>query len=445
MTHRTIGVDLAIRGDHVAQIFEDGRPLGPPLRFRHDPSSLDAFVARAIAGLGDADTVQAVMEPTGMSWFPVAHRLADAGVEVARVKGKRVKALRRYLSEHAKTDLADAQVLAAMPGFGGPRLDPVHIPAARSHALQRLTKQRGRFQDRIAASKRRLLDLVRWASPALERVLPDLRTRLALALLQRWLDPDTVLGARKPVIARFIARHASGNHPHSGPFVDALVDGLRHAAREARALHRSHVDFTELQAEVAIEVDAMLADIEAVTVLERRIDALYAELQPDDVLRSIPGRRPAPRSRPARRAPHRRPLQLRAPHPRLLRPLPPPRRQRRRRTARTEDHPRRQQPDQARPHARRRHRPQDRSRARRGLLAADDRQGPSPQAGALCRRQPPRQSHLQRPAQRQAVRPARPRRTGNLGLGGQGHRLQRFTVPESIRASRRANRPPVAA
>ena len=289
MTHRTIGIDLAIRGDHVAQIFDDGRPLGPPLRFRHDPASLDAFVARVAAGLGDTDSVQAVMEPTGMSWFPVAHRLADASVEVARVKGKRVKALRRYLSEHAKTDLADAQVLAAMPGFGGPRLDPVHIPAARSHALQRLTKQRGRFQDRIAASKRRLIDLVRWASPALERVLPDLRTRLALALLRRWLDPDAVLAARKSVIARFVARHASGNHPHSGAFVDALVDGLRHAAREARALHRTHVDFAELQAEVAIEVDAMLADIEAVTVLQRRIDALYAELQPDDVLRSIPG------------------------------------------------------------------------------------------------------------------------------------------------------------
>jgi transposase len=195
----------------------------------------------------------------------------------------------RYLSEHAKTDLADAQVLAAMPGFGGPRLDPVHIPAARSHALQRLTKQRGRFQDRIAGSKRRLIDFVRWTSPALERVLPDLRTRLALALLRRWVDPDAVLAARRSVIARSIARHASGNHPRSGPFVDALVDGLRQAAREARALHRSHVDFAELQAEIAIEVDAMLADIKAVSDLNRRIDALYAELQPNDVLRSIPG------------------------------------------------------------------------------------------------------------------------------------------------------------
>jgi len=230
-----------------------------------------------------------VMEPTGMSWFPVAHRLADAGVAVARVKGKRVKALRRYLSEHAKTDLADAHVLAAIPGFGGPRLDPVHIPAPKSHALQRLTKQRGRMQDAIADAKRRLLDLVRWASPTLERVLPDLRTRLSLALLQRWVDPDAVLTARKSAVARFVANNASGSHPHSGPFVDALVEGLRQAARDARALHRGHVDFAELQAEIAIEVDVVLAHMKALAELERRIDALYAELQPNDVLRTIPG------------------------------------------------------------------------------------------------------------------------------------------------------------
>lgn len=161
MINRTIGIDLAIRGDHVAQIYDNGQPVGRPIRFRHNPCSLDAFVARAISDIGPDDCVQAIMEPTGMSWFPVAHRLADVGVAVARVKGKRVKALRRYLSEHAKTDLADAHVLAAIPSFGGPRLDPVHIPAPKSHALQRLTKQRSRFQDAVASAKRRLLDLVR--------------------------------------------------------------------------------------------------------------------------------------------------------------------------------------------------------------------------------------------------------------------------------------------
>jgi len=47
MTRRTIGIDLAIRGDQVAQIFEDGHPVGKPIRFRLDPASLDAFVAKA--------------------------------------------------------------------------------------------------------------------------------------------------------------------------------------------------------------------------------------------------------------------------------------------------------------------------------------------------------------------------------------------------------------
>lgn len=49
-----------------------------------------------------------------MSWFPVAHRLAEAGAAIARAKGKRMKALRRYRSGYAKTDLADAHVLAAI-------------------------------------------------------------------------------------------------------------------------------------------------------------------------------------------------------------------------------------------------------------------------------------------------------------------------------------------
>jgi len=47
MTRRTIGIDLAIRGDQVAQIFDDGRPIGKPIRFRLEPVSLDRFVAKA--------------------------------------------------------------------------------------------------------------------------------------------------------------------------------------------------------------------------------------------------------------------------------------------------------------------------------------------------------------------------------------------------------------
>ncbi|WP_418609537.1 IS110 family transposase [Gluconobacter cerinus] len=277
MTFRTIGIDLAIRGDHLAQIYDDGRPNGRAIRFRHDQPSLTAFVQTAI------------MEPTGMSWFPVAHHLADAGVTVARVKGKRVKALRRYLSEHAKTDMADAQILAAMPSFGGPRLDPVHIPDPQSHALQRLTKQRSRFQNEIADARRRLLDLIRWASPRLEKILPDLGTRLSLALLRKWFHPSTVLKARRVTLAKYIAAHAGGNHPRSGPFVETLITRLREAAQYAQDLHGTHIDFSELQFEIATEIEGVLAKLQTVGDLERHIADLYKHLDPQALLLSIPG------------------------------------------------------------------------------------------------------------------------------------------------------------
>lgn len=286
---RTIGIDLAIRGDQVAQIFDDGTPVGQPIRFRLTPQDLQRFAARAKEGLPEGASIQALMEPTGMSWFPVAHRLSDAGVMPIRVKGQRVKALRRYLSEHTKTDAADAHLLGAMPAFGSHGFDPIHVPSPKGHALQRLTKQRRRLRDDVSASKRRLIDLVRWAAPGFESALPDMQTRLALALIQEWFDPHVLLGARRCKLRWFIARSASGNHPHSGPFVECLIDALRAAASDALALHGNHVDFAELQAEVSIEARLMEQRLNAIAELDRRIKVLYQELHPEDVLQTVPG------------------------------------------------------------------------------------------------------------------------------------------------------------
>jgi transposase len=289
MGQRTVGIDLAIRGDHVARILDDGRPHGKPIRFRLTPDSLGHLVRRVRDGSAPDGAVTAVMEPTGMAWFPVARWLGEAGVTVIRVKGQRVRALRRYLSEHAKTDMADAHVLGAMPLFGGLPADPVYVPNADRHALQRLTRQRERLEDEVTAIKRRLLDLVRWACPAVEAVLPDFRTNLALAVLHDLLDPGRVLKARRATLLRFVAKHASGNHPHGGPFAEALVDGLKVAAAETRRLHGTAVDFALLQLEAALEIDRLRL-IEAQLVrLGREVEALYVKLHPSDALRTIPG------------------------------------------------------------------------------------------------------------------------------------------------------------
>jgi transposase len=289
MGQRTVGIDLAIRGDHVARILDDGRPSGKPIRFRLTSDSLTRLVTSLRAGLPSGSTITAVMEPTGMSWFPVAHWLKQAGITVIRVKGQRVRALRRYLSEHTKTDAADAYVLGAIPLFGGVPADPVYVPDAERHALQRLTRQRERLEDEVSAIKRRLLDLIRWACPALEAALPDLRTNLSLAVLRELLDPACVLKMRRSALLRFVAKHASGNHPHSGPFAETLVDGLKAAASETRLLHGGTIDFTCLQMEAAIEIDRMRLVEQHLSELRREIEVLYGKLHPSDALRTIPG------------------------------------------------------------------------------------------------------------------------------------------------------------
>lgn len=289
MRRRTVGIDLAISAVQVAQIFDDGRPVGKPIRFRLTATDLKAFVARVGDGVPCGTPIEAVMEPTGMAWFPIAAWLQRARVKVIRVKGQRVKALRKYLSEHTKSDAADAHILGAIPSYGGPGLDPVHVPSPDQHALQRLTKQRHRYQDAICSSRRRLLDLIRWACPALEPVLPDTMTRLTLALLSEFFDPHRVLKTRRDVLARFIAEHAAGNHPHSGPFVDELVEALKQTATETIALHEGQVDFAALQFEIGQEVELLRLLDHNIAELERRIEVLYQRLHPSDALRSIPG------------------------------------------------------------------------------------------------------------------------------------------------------------
>jgi hypothetical protein len=67
MGQRTVGIDLAIRGDHVARILDDGRPHGKPIRFRLTPDSLGMLIARLRDGMPPGGAITAVMEPTGMS------------------------------------------------------------------------------------------------------------------------------------------------------------------------------------------------------------------------------------------------------------------------------------------------------------------------------------------------------------------------------------------
>jgi hypothetical protein len=87
MLRRTVGIDLAISAVQVAQVFDDGVAVGKPIRFRLSAEDLRGFVAAVTQGVPAGVPIQAIMEPTGMAWFPVASWLKAAGVQVIRSRG----------------------------------------------------------------------------------------------------------------------------------------------------------------------------------------------------------------------------------------------------------------------------------------------------------------------------------------------------------------------
>ncbi len=97
----TIGLDLAVQAAHKAVVLdEQGRFITPVLTLHTRPRELDQLLTRARNGEQEA-TVQVVMEPTGMAWFPVA---------VYLVNSQEVADLRRYYQRHAQSAIGSLLV-----------------------------------------------------------------------------------------------------------------------------------------------------------------------------------------------------------------------------------------------------------------------------------------------------------------------------------------------
>jgi hypothetical protein len=78
---RTIGIDLAVTAAPKAVVMApDGQFLTPVLSFQTNWDEIEQLVSRARAGVEADYPLQAVLEPTGMAWFPVAVALERLGV-----------------------------------------------------------------------------------------------------------------------------------------------------------------------------------------------------------------------------------------------------------------------------------------------------------------------------------------------------------------------------
>jgi transposase len=289
-----VGIDLGIRAKHVAAIRSGNGSRSPERRrFAHTSTDLD--------GLWDAirkerrssrDRVRVLLEPTGMSWFPVSQYLQRRGCEVVRVTGRQVQALRSYLSRHTKTDLVDAGVLAQIPSFGESHTQPLRLPTARELALKRCVKQRGRFVQQKCDTMRRLKDLVRWAHPALEAALRgELTSATARAVLRAYFNPFAMRRLGKARLQAFLETHGATTYPGIRGSKPSLAATLMEAACETIALYETSevVDFQALQREVTRELDLFEAHRAAVRELDAEIQTLAQQTGMNHLVESLPG------------------------------------------------------------------------------------------------------------------------------------------------------------
>ncbi len=285
---RTIGIDLAVKADHRAVVVdEQGRFLTPVLKVATRAAALAQLLTQARAG-APACPLSAVLEPTGMAWFPVAVYLLRQGVTVYLVKCQQVAALRRYYRCQAKSDRIDARVLAKLPLHSPETLHALRLRAGAAVACQRGCVQAERWERQITASKTRFKALLRFAWPGIETVFNDLYAVEVRWFGQHWLNPAAVLQAG--VAAIQLAWQESGPNPaDSGAWVPALV-ALAHEVVALYGPASPYLDFDLLQAEVQRDL-AGLAYLETqqATLRRQTLRPLYFQLHPERYLETLRG------------------------------------------------------------------------------------------------------------------------------------------------------------
>lgn len=285
---RTIGIDLSVKSEHKAVIVDErGRYVSPVLKGSTEPASLDRLLLEAQRNNGDGQ-LQAVMEPTGMAWFPVAVFLIRQGVVVYLVNSQQVADLRRYFKKHAKSDRVDCRVLAKLPLVSEEKLHRLEPASAVGLACQRGCKELDRLVKLRTAIQNRLIAVDRFAWPGLESaVFPKPFSPARCWFREHWYHPGRVLQAGAEQIRQEWVQ--SGQDPQDlGQWADYLV----RLAKQVLGLYGcegQYLDYDWLQAEVSREQALLTFVVDQHHHLQKTVHRLYRQIHPSRNLETIPG------------------------------------------------------------------------------------------------------------------------------------------------------------
>jgi transposase len=291
---RTIGLDLATKGQHRASLGDaNGKLIRRNLRVKTRASALDQLFSQARGGPDGKEPLRLMLEPTGMSWHAVCVYAQKQGVEPYLVPTPKVHDLREYYKKHYKSDQVDSIVLVKIPFVDEETIHPVRLPNADQLAGQRFLKQLDRLTSLAAACKNRIRETDRafWLGP-LEAIFSatDYLGPLGRAFRRCWYNPWRVQQAGTSGLQAFLNRVANGQYDPE------LPDQLYEAAQQVIALYSDptgptspYLDFDALQEELGVELDLLEMYEAQIAQAVQRVRRLSAKLHPSHNLQTIPG------------------------------------------------------------------------------------------------------------------------------------------------------------
>ena len=286
MTGYSIGIDLAIAGDHVAGVVDEQGHHVRQIRFERTFEGYEKF-HRALQQLPtEHGQPWIVLTPTGNAWVPLATYLKAKGDYVLTVSPQQEYDLRQYFNKHAKSDRIDAFVLACVP-----RVDPdgVHelvLPEALVDSLRRWTREREDLVGQATGCWQRVLAILQQTAPTLAQAWgSSLRTQAGKAFLQRYIDPSTVVSLGLRRLGTFLDRRRGKPLPDDKK--QAIFRACESGAAiyaQARAAGQLPFDFEQVQDQVKLELRRLAFEEARIAEVDRRIQRLYDQYDPEHVL-----------------------------------------------------------------------------------------------------------------------------------------------------------------
>lgn len=291
---RTIGLDLATKGQHKAAISDaSGQVVRRNVPVKTCAAALDHLFQQARGEGGADEPLRLMLEPTGMGWHPVCVYAQKRGVTPHLVSPSKVHDLREYYKKHFKSDQVDSTVLVKIPFVDEETLHPVHLPSADQLAGQRFFKQLDRLTGLATACKNRLREADRafWLGQ-LEKIFSsgDYLGRVGRAFRRQFYNPWRVRQAGLEGLKAFFNRVADGQYEAELP--QKLLD----AAQEVIAIysdgtgqHSPYLDFDALQEEVTVELDLLEVYETQIHQAAERVRRLSDKLRPSHNLQTLAG------------------------------------------------------------------------------------------------------------------------------------------------------------